>query len=72
MPLDAHRLHYSEITVKSAYHHRPSTFRRALDLLASGKLHPEALLSAERPLAELEAALRSMRRREALKVVIRP
>ncbi|HEX4496656.1 MAG TPA: alcohol dehydrogenase catalytic domain-containing protein [Thermoanaerobaculia bacterium] len=72
VPLDSHRLHYSEITVKSAYHHRPVTFRRALDLLASGALHPRALLSAERPLAELEAALRSMRRREALKVVIRP
>ncbi|HYO13419.1 MAG TPA: alcohol dehydrogenase catalytic domain-containing protein [Thermoanaerobaculia bacterium] len=72
VPLDTHRLHYSEITVKSAYHHRPATFRRALDLLASGRLHPEALLSAERPLAELEDALRSMRRREALKVVIRP
>lgn len=72
VPLDTHRLHYSEITVKSAYHHRPATFQRALDLLASGKLHPEALLSAERPLMELEDALRSMRRREALKVVIRP
>jgi L-iditol 2-dehydrogenase len=72
VPLDAYRLHYSEITVKSAYHHRPATFQRALDLLASRKLHPEALLSAERPLEELEAALRSMRRREALKVVIRP
>ena len=72
VPLDTHRLHYSEITVKSAYHHRPATFQRALDLLASGKLHPEALLSAERPLVELEEALRSMRRREALKVVIRP
>jgi L-iditol 2-dehydrogenase len=72
VPLDTHRLHYSEIAVKSAYHHRPATFRRALDLLASGRLHPQALLSAERPLAELEDALRSMRRREALKVVIRP
>lgn len=72
VPLDTHRLHYSEIAVQSAYHHRPATFRRALDLLARGRLHPEALLSAERPLAELEAALRSMRRREALKVVIRP
>jgi L-iditol 2-dehydrogenase len=72
VPLDTHRLHYSEITVKSAYHHRPATFERALTLLASGTLHPRLLLSAERPLAELEAALRSMRRREALKVVIRP
>jgi L-iditol 2-dehydrogenase len=72
VPLDTHRLHYSEITVKSAYHHRPATFQRALDLLVSGLLHPRVLLSAERPLAQLEEALRSMRRREALKVVIRP
>jgi L-iditol 2-dehydrogenase len=72
VPLDTHRLHYSEITVKSAYHHRPTTFQRALDLLSVGSLHPAALLSAERPLVELEDALRSMRRREALKVVIRP
>ncbi len=72
VPLDTHRLHYSEITVKSAYHHRPATFERALDLLANGRLHPRVLLSAERPLSQLEGALRSMRRREALKVVIRP
>jgi L-iditol 2-dehydrogenase len=72
VPLDTHRLHYSEITVKSAYHHRPATFQRALDLLANGRLHPRILLSAERPLSQLEEALRSMRRREALKVVIRP
>jgi L-iditol 2-dehydrogenase len=72
VPLNAHRLHYSELTVKGAYHHRPATFKRALELLASGALQPEILLSAERPLEEVEAALRSMMRREALKVVIRP
>jgi L-iditol 2-dehydrogenase len=72
VPLDTHRLHYSELTVKSAYHHRPATFRRAIDLLASGVLHPGALLSGEHPLAEIEEAFRSMSRREALKVVIRP
>jgi L-iditol 2-dehydrogenase len=72
IPLDTHRLHYGEITVKGAYHHRPATFRRALDLLAGGMLHPEALLSSERPLEDLEGALRSMMRKEALKVVIHP
>lgn len=72
IPLDTHSLHYAELTIKGAYHHRPETFRRALDLLASGVLQPEALLSAERPLDDLEGALRSMMRKEALKVVIRP
>ncbi len=71
--LNAHRLHYGELTVKGAYHHRPATFARALDLLATGALAaPRTLLSAEMPLDRLEDALRSMMRREALKVVIRP
>jgi L-iditol 2-dehydrogenase len=72
VPLNAHRLHYGELTVKGAYHHRPATFARALELLASGALDSRALLSAELPLARVEEALRSMMRREALKVVIRP
>jgi L-iditol 2-dehydrogenase len=72
IPLDTHRLHYCELTVKGAYHHRPATFQRALDLLASGAVQAGELLSAERPLEELEEALRSMMRKEALKVVIRP
>lgn len=72
IPLDTHRIHYNEVTIKGAYHHRPATFEKALGLLASGTLHAEALLSAERPLSDLEGALRSMMRKEALKVVIRP
>ena len=72
IPLDTHRLHYCELTVKGAYHHRPATFERALALLADGTVQVGELLSAERPLEELEDALRSMMRKEALKVVIRP
>lgn len=72
IPLDTHRLHYCELTVRGAYHHRPATFERALDLLAHGEVNAGALLSTERPLDELEDALRSMMRKEALKVVIRP
>ncbi len=72
VPLDTHRLHYTEQTVKSAYHHRPATFRAALALLAGGLAAPAVLLSASRPLAEVEAALCSMMRKEAFKVVILP
>jgi len=72
VPLDAHALHYGELRVVGAYHHRPATARAALELLAGepGVLTP--LLCGERPLAGLEAALQAMGRREALKVVIRP
>ena len=72
VPLDTHRLHYSEITVKGVYHHRPQTVRRALGLLARGDFEAERLLSARRPIEEVEAALRSMIARETLKVVLEP
>ncbi|MBI4605627.1 MAG: alcohol dehydrogenase catalytic domain-containing protein [Planctomycetes bacterium] len=72
VPLDTHRVHYSEITLKGVYHHRPATFARALELLARRAFDARVLLSAERPLEETEEALRSMMRKEALKVVIRP
>jgi L-iditol 2-dehydrogenase len=72
VPLDTHRVHYSEITLKGVYHHRPATVVRAIDLLSRRAFDARVLLSAERPLEELEDALRSMMRKEALKVVVKP
>ncbi len=72
VPLDTHLLHYSEIAVRGAYHHRPSTFARALALLASGQIDGSRLLSEERPLHEVETALRGMMEKRILKAVIRP
>jgi L-iditol 2-dehydrogenase len=70
--LDAHTLHYAELTIRGAYHHRPSTVHRAIDLLASGSVDLTPLLSEERPLDAIEDALQAMALRQALKVVIRP
>ncbi len=70
--LDSHLVHYSELTIKGVYHHRPDTFARAIEILASGAFDARRLLSFEVPLERLEDALRSMHRREALKVVVRP
>lgn len=70
--LDTAQIHYNEITIKGAYHHRPATVSRALDMLSRNTLDPRPLLSAEVPLDGLEGALRSMMAKEALKVVVRP
>jgi L-iditol 2-dehydrogenase len=72
VPLDTSTVHYSELTLKGVYHHRPATAARAVEMLARGAFEARLLLSAERPLEELEEALRSMMRKEALKVVLRP
>jgi len=69
--LDTDLIHYSELTLKGVYHHRPATIRRALTLLADPGFKAELLLSNEMPIEGVEEALRSMMRKEALKVVIR-
>ena len=70
--LDTALVHYNELTIKGAYHHRPATVSQALEMLRRKELDPQPLLSAEVPLDGLEKALRSMMAKEALKVVIRP
>ena len=72
VPLDTHRVHYSELTVKGVYHHRPATVRRALALLSDERFEAERLLSRRLPVERVEEALRAMIAREALKVVIAP
>jgi len=69
--LDTHLVHYSELTIKGVYHHRPETVLRAMDLLAEPDFKAELLLSAEMPIEETEQALRAMMDKQALKVVIR-
>lgn len=71
IPLDTHRLHYSELTVKGVYHHRPDTIRRALDMLADPAFPADILLGETMPIARTEDALRAMIDKRALKVVIR-
>jgi L-iditol 2-dehydrogenase len=72
VPCDSHRIHYSELTVRGVYHHRPATFASALARLAAAPDEFVLLLSEERPLREVEAALRGMAERRILKAAIRP
>jgi L-iditol 2-dehydrogenase len=69
--LDTHLVHYSELTVKGVYHHRPDTVRRALQFLADPAFKADLLLSAEMSIDDTEAALRAMIAKDALKVVVK-
>ncbi len=69
---DTHRLHYSEITVRGAYHYRPASFVAALALLGERGADLSPLLSDECGLDGVSAALQRMARREVLKVAVRP
>jgi L-iditol 2-dehydrogenase len=64
-------VHYSELTIKGVYHHRPINVRNALAVLTSPDFQGRLLLSRECGIEGVEDALRSMMRKEALKVVVR-
>jgi len=72
LELDTGRVHYDELTLRGAYHHRPATVRRALELLSEKRFPAELLLTSRSPLEETEEALYSMMRRQNLKVVLEP
>ena len=69
--LDTHLVHYSELTIKGVYHHRPKSIQKALHLLADNRFPAERLITGEQSIENTESALRSMIAKQALKVVIR-
>ncbi len=69
---DTERVHYDEIALRGGFHYTPADVRCAWELICSGNLNLESLVTHEMPLVELPDAFELMRRREALKVAIVP
>ncbi|MFQ5827947.1 MAG: zinc-binding dehydrogenase [Candidatus Methylomirabilia bacterium] len=70
--LDTRRAHYDELTLVGAFHHTPEVIRQAVELLESGAIVPDGLITHRMGLSEVPRALEMMARGQALKVLIRP
>ncbi len=71
--LDTNRLHYDQITLKSSFHHKPSSVRAALNAIAKGVVKPKQFITDEKPLEELPALLKAMvESKNAVKTCILP
>ncbi|HEV2471291.1 MAG TPA: alcohol dehydrogenase catalytic domain-containing protein [Chthonomonadales bacterium] len=57
LTLDAHRLHYDEITVIGSFHHTPALFREALEMIYAHERDLCAIVNAEAPLRRLPEVL---------------
>lgn len=57
VPLDTHRIHYDELTLKGTFHHTPQTVRTALELIAGGNIPAHEFIQARAPLSELPRVL---------------
>jgi L-iditol 2-dehydrogenase len=70
LPLDGTRLLFGELTVQGSYSCGPSDTRRALELLATGVVSGEHIVTHRFPLERAADALAAARSREAVKVVV--
>lgn len=69
---DTTKMHYGDIKLMSVFHHTPKYFRQALDLIASGEIEVEKLITAELPLDKVEYAMEQHIAGNAIKFLIKP
>jgi L-iditol 2-dehydrogenase len=70
---DPAALHYSEITIKSTFHHTPRFIREALDTIARGEIRSSDFITGEVPLEELPHVFEDMKHRNGeLKTAVIP
>ena len=69
---DTTKMHYGDIKLMSVFHHTPKYFRQALDLIASGKVEVEKLITATLPLDKVEYAMQEHIEGRAIKFLIKP
>lgn len=68
---DTRRLHYDEIRLVSSFHHTPTHFKAALELLGSLQINPRPLITAILPMARFEAALQQVEAGQAMKIALK-
>ncbi len=70
---DPAALHYSEITIKSTFHHTPRFIREALATIARGEIRASDFVTGEIPLRELPRMFEHMKHRNGeLKTAVIP
>ncbi|MCQ2753964.1 MAG: alcohol dehydrogenase catalytic domain-containing protein [bacterium] len=66
------KMHYGDIKIMSVFHHTPKYFREALDLISSGKIEVEKLITETLPLEKVEYAMQRHIEGTAIKFLIKP
>ena len=73
MRIDPAALHYSEITIRSTFHHTPRFIREAVDTIARGEIRASDFITGEVSLSELPRVFEKMKNRNGeLKTAVIP
>lgn len=69
---DTTRMHYGDIKMMSVFHHTPQYFRQALDLIASGEIDVERLITDKVGLEGVQEAMERHIAGNVIKFLIKP
>lgn len=70
--LETQPIHYGELTLKGVFHHTPSYFSAALQLIAQQRVPVARLISGSFPLGGLHEAFERLQRHQGIKYAIIP
>lgn len=70
--LDTQTLHYSELTIKGVFHHTPTYFSQALDLIIGHHVDVEALITEQFPLSSLLDVFDHLCQKQGIKYALIP
>ncbi|MBI5630120.1 MAG: alcohol dehydrogenase catalytic domain-containing protein [Elusimicrobia bacterium] len=72
VPLDAHRIHYSQISLHGVFHHTPRYFKAAVELIASGQIKASLLVPESIRLDDLPSYFELKHRQSNPKAAVIP
>ena len=70
--MNATKIHYSELKIYGVFHSTPMDVYTAYNLICTGVVDTQSLISCELPLEQLEEALEMMKEGKIIKAAIRP
>lgn len=69
---DLGRLHYEEVSIRGVFHHTPASVRRSLELLVSGQIDVDPLVSGRYSLEDSALAMKEFDSGRTMKLAIAP
>lgn len=71
-PVDAHKVHYGQLSLFGVFHHTPRYFQEALRLLSEGRVDARAFIGFEIGLSEVPSFFERHHDRSVLKAAVKP
>lgn len=68
--IDTRRIHYDEVNVVSVFHHTPKYFREAIELISTGKVDVEKLITKTMQMKYAKKAIELHQNGDAIKVLL--